>query len=137
MKIAVFGSRKIDTAKVYHLLSEKMTRENEYITSGNIEGAAKMALRVAKEKGIKITLYNYESRLDLYTALKDILSKNKKMIAACEFAFVFWNGVSTGTKREIKMLEKANKPFELIKCNGNRDIATEEIKVEYIIPEYV
>ena len=120
MKIAVFGSRKIDTKKVYGILSEKMVREHEYITSGNIEGAAKMAVTVAKEKGIKITLYNYETRLGLYMALKDILVKNQKMVAACEFAYVFWNGESKGTEKEIKMLEKQGKPYELIMCDSKR-----------------
>ena len=137
MKIAIFGSRKIDTKKVYDILSEKMVREHEYITSGNIEGAAKMAVNVAKEKGIKITLYNYETRLKLYLALKDILVKNKKMVAACEFAYVFWNGESTGTKREIEMLKKAKKPYELIMCKHCQDVSEEEITPEYIMPEYV
>jgi len=120
MVTAIFGSRTIDTKKVYEILSEKMVKEDEYITSGNIEGAAKMAINVAKEKGIKITLYNYESGLGMYLALKDILVKNKKMISSCDFAYVFWNGESKGTEREIKMLEKAWKPFELIMCDKKR-----------------
>ncbi|MDR0575621.1 MAG: hypothetical protein LBG96_16640 [Tannerella sp.] len=120
MKIAVFGSREINKKKVYDILCDKMSAEHEYITSGNIDGAAKMAVTVAKEKGIKITLYNYESGLGFYLALKDIMSKNKKMIAACDSALVFWNGESKGTEREINMLDKQGKPYELIICEKRR-----------------
>jgi hypothetical protein len=120
MKVAIFGSRIIDTKKVYDILLDKMVKDNEYITSGNIDGAARMAVNVAKEKGIKITLYNYESGLGFYLALKDIMGKNKKMVSSCDFAFVFWNGESKGTEREIKMLEKAEKPHEIILCEKRR-----------------
>jgi hypothetical protein len=89
MKIAIFGSRQINKRGVYDVLVSTMTAENEYITSGNIEGAAKIAIKVAKEKGIKITLYNYESGLGFYIALKDIMSKNRKMVKECDEAIVF------------------------------------------------
>jgi hypothetical protein len=122
MKVAVFGSRVIDVRKVYGELTERMSVENEYITSGNIAGAARMAVEIAKEKGIKITLYNYESGLGMYQAMKDIMWKNKKMVAACDAALVFWNGESKGTAREIEMLKKAGKPHEIILCEGRRRI---------------
>jgi hypothetical protein len=121
-RIAVFGSRVIDTKAVFDTLVQKMDKESEYITSGNIAGAALMALRAAQEKGVKITLYNYEAGLGAFYTLQDIAGKNKKMIAACDKAYVFWNGESKGTQREIEMLKKAGKPFELIMCEKRRKI---------------
>lgn len=112
-KIAIFGSREIDTEKVTEILNNLMIKENWYITSGNIKGAAECARIVAREKGIKITLYNYESGLGFYLALKDIMVKNRKMVSECDEALVFWNGESKGTKREIDMLKKANKYYKL------------------------
>ena len=88
-KIAIFGSRDIDTEQVMEILNELMVKENWYITSGNIKGAAECARKVAEDKGIKITLYNYESGLGFYIALKDITTKNKKMVAECDEALVF------------------------------------------------
>ncbi|MDR1938175.1 MAG: hypothetical protein LBQ73_06740 [Tannerellaceae bacterium] len=114
MKIAVFGSRAVNEREVYDMLVREMNVENEYITSGNIEGVAKVAVMVAKEKGIKITLYNYESGLGFYIALKDIAGKNRKMVNECDEAIVCWNGKSKGTEREINMLKKAGKPYTLI-----------------------
>jgi hypothetical protein len=35
------------------------------------------------------------------------------MVSECEYALVFWNKESKGTKREIEMLKKHNKPYEL------------------------
>ena len=122
MKIAIFGSRDIDTKKAYNILFKKMTTDNEYITSGNIKGVANEAIKVSKEKGIKITLYNYESNLGYYTALKDIFIKNKKMINSSEQAIVIWNAKSKGTKREIDMLKKANKHFELDIIEPNKTL---------------
>jgi predicted Rossmann fold nucleotide-binding protein DprA/Smf involved in DNA uptake len=78
MKIAIFGSREIDTEKVYSTLSKKMTKENEYITSGNISGTAEVAYDVAKEKGIKITLYNYLSGLGFLFSIKGYFFKKQK-----------------------------------------------------------
>jgi len=114
-KIAIFGSREIDTEAVTNILNEMMSKEIWYITSGNIKGAAECARNVASDKGIKITLYNYESGLGFYAALKDITTKNKKMVQECDEALVFWNGESKGTEREIKMLKKENKPYRLFK----------------------
>lgn len=120
-KVAIFGSREIDNQMVQKILSELMTKENWYITSGNIKGAAEVARKVAEDKGIKITLYNYESGLGFYLALKDIAVKNRKMVSECDEALVFWNGESKGTQREIKMLERVQKPYKLFKCNKQGD----------------
>lgn len=119
-KIAIFGSREIDTKSVTDILHELMVKENWYITSGNIEGAAKCARKVAEEKGIKITLYNYESGLGFYIALKDITIKNKKMVSECQEALVFWNGESKGTAREINMLKKAGKPYRIYNISKSK-----------------
>lgn len=119
-KIAIFGSRDIDTKAVTDILHELMVKENWYITSGNIEGAAKCARKVAEEKGIKITLYNYESGLGFYIALKDITIKNRKMVSECDEAFVFWNGESKGTAREINMLKKAGKPYRIYNISKSK-----------------
>jgi 2-succinyl-5-enolpyruvyl-6-hydroxy-3-cyclohexene-1-carboxylate synthase len=121
MKIAIFGSRKINEKEVNDVLTQKMDAKNEYITSGNIDGAAKIAIKVAKEKGIKITLYNYESGLGYYIAMKDIMIKNRKMVKECDEAIVFWNGESKGTKREIEMLEKSGKQYQLIMLDSKSD----------------
>jgi hypothetical protein len=117
--IAIFGSRQIDTRRVYNILMERLKPHGEgeeYITSGNIGGAALMGVQAAKDKACKITLYNYKSGLGLYLSMRDIMGKNKKMIAACDKAYVFWNGESKGTAREIEMFKKAGKPYEVIMC---------------------
>ena len=119
-KIAIFGSREIDTESVTEILNELMVKENWYITSGNIKGAAECARKVAEDKGIKITLYNYESGLGFYIALKDITIKNQKMVAECDEALVFWNGESKGTAREIKMLKKAGKPYRIYNISKSK-----------------
>ena len=116
MKIAIFGSRKIDIQKVYECLSDWLTPEHEYLTSGNIEGAAKMANIVAQEKGLTITIYYYSSD-GYYQAIRDIMIKNERIVASCNFAYVFWNGESKGTAREMKMLEKEGKKYKLTMCN--------------------
>ena len=117
MKIAIFGSRKIDTEKAYKFLYDNMISEHEYITSGKIKGVAEIARQIAAEKGLKIQLYNYKSDNGLYTALQDIAVKNKRMVEACEAAIVIWNGTSKGTEREIQMLKKNNKHIILNKIN--------------------
>lgn len=119
-KIAIFGSRDIDTVAVMEILNKLMLKEVWYITSGNIKGAAECARRVAEDKGIKITLYNYESGLGFYIALKDITIKNRKMVAECDEALVFWNGESKGTAREINMLKKAGKPYRIFNIGKSK-----------------
>jgi len=115
--VAIFGSRKIDKDFAYKILSAEMKADFEYITSGNIDGVARIAIQVAGEKGLKITLYNYESGLGWYMALKDITSKNRKMVEACTSAIVVWDGESKGTKREIEMLNKRGKLYTLYSTN--------------------
>jgi len=128
MLVAIFGSRKIDADFAYSTLIEKMIPENEYITSGNIEGAAKVGIQVAREKGLKITCYNYKA-LGYFKALQDIDAKKKKMVTACDCAIVLWDGESTGTKKEIKMLNKQNKPYELFLHNANKLIDPNELNL--------
>jgi len=106
-----------------------MTPENEYITSGNIEGAAKVARQIARENGLKITLYNYRSGLGFYQALNDIMIKNRRMVEACNFAYVVWDGESKGTKREIEMLKKHGKHYELFLHNKNKLIDVDALEL--------
>jgi len=128
-KVAIFGSRKIDVGFSYSMLSDMMNNDCEYITSGNIEGVAKVAYQVAKDKGLQITLHCYNTKLGLYQALQDIMTKNKKMVDTCDSAIVIWDGESKGTKREIKMLDKQNKPYELMIHNKNKLIEIDKLKL--------
>ncbi|MDR1762772.1 MAG: hypothetical protein LBR64_02275 [Dysgonamonadaceae bacterium] len=102
-KIAIFGSRNIDESFAYSKLDKLMIKDNEYITSGNIDGVAAVALNIAQEKGIKITLYNYESGLGFYIAIKDILNKNKKMIEACDEKRLL-SGMAKAKERKEKLV---------------------------------
>jgi selenophosphate synthase len=122
-KIAIFGSREINEEQATNVLLSKLSRENHYISSGNISGVANIAQKLCKRLGITITLYNYLTGTGLFGAVDEIAKKNKEMVSLCDSAIVVWNGSSSGTKKEIEMLKKAGKPYSLDVCStSNRPI---------------
>ena len=111
MKLAVVGSRKIDSSFVYEYLSENISDNIKEIVTGGAKGTDSVAMDYAKQNGIKLTLFLPEYNIYKKGAP---LKRNKQIAQYADFAFIFWDGISNGTEHIIRCFEQLSKPFTLI-----------------------
>ena len=111
MKLAVVGSRNIDESFVYQYLSEHIPKDTEEIVTGGAKGTDSVAIRFANDNNIKLTLFSPEYNLYKKGAP---LKRNLLISEYSDYAIVFWDGESKGTKHIIKCFSDKNIDFELI-----------------------
>lgn len=123
MRLGVFGSRSLGTKKVYERMKKEIMELNEVeeiemiVTAGEIRGACKLARRIAQELKIPLLLYFYDYERFQGGAFEH---RSKQIIDSSDFFLVVHDGYSQGTKNELDMLEKANKPYVYIKIEKGK-----------------
>ena len=105
------------------MLSNKATTHNIVIVSGGARGADYLGEVYAEQRGYEVDLHpadwgNIQAPNAIvktnkfnkkYNALAG-MDRNISMAKACDASVIFWDGVSTGTKNMIDLLNKEGKP---------------------------
>lgn len=114
MKLLIAGSRDITDIGVIPWLVFNHLRDNDIweIISGGARGVASEAERLANEHGINFKLFKAD--WDNLGKLAGYV-RNAKMVNYCDIALIVWDGKSKGTKHTIDLLDKANKPYVLVR----------------------
>ncbi len=120
MKLFICGSRSItDKEWIYKTLDDFITT-NEITDITVLEGEAKGVDLIAKEWAVTKNIPVIEHPIDRATyGFKALFVRNEQMAKDCDYMVAFWNGTSTGTKHDIEMAEKYNKPYKVFIQESN------------------
>lgn len=106
MKVAIIGSRNIIINNLYDYIPNDVTE----IVSGGAKGVDLCAKEYAQQKKIKYTEFLPEyNKYGKYAPLK----RNLKIIEYSDEIYVFWDGVSPGTKYVVSQCEKSGKTIHI------------------------
>ena len=116
-KLIVAGGRDF---RDYALLSNELNRlvHNDLaiysvsIVSGMAPGADTLAVRYAKEHGMK--LYGFYANWDKYKRAAGPI-RNNEMAKVGDGLIVFWDGQSSGTKHMLETMRKQKKPVRVVR----------------------
>ncbi len=106
MKVAVVGSRTLSVENLNDYLPDGTTE----IISGGAKGIDTCAKEYCTKNNIKITEFFPEYKL--YGKGAPIV-RNRKIIDEADFALIFWDGKSRGTKFVINECEKQKKQHKV------------------------
>jgi hypothetical protein len=114
MKLAVVGSRTFNN---YDLLKCKLDviHEKKVITciiSGGAKGADSLAEKWSKENNIETLIFKPD--WDKYGKRAGFL-RNEDIIKNSDAVVAFWDGISHGTKNDIDLAKKYNKPCLIVR----------------------
>lgn len=116
IKLLIAGSRQFNDydLMVKWIRITGFSKSNVYsIICGEAKGADTLGKRWAKENGIIVQSFPADWSLGKGAGFK----RNIEMCDECTHAILFWDGVSNGTKHDIKVLTRLKKPFRIIKYN--------------------
>jgi len=112
MRIAIVGSR---TFSDYDLLKNYITdiisvEEIDMVVSGGAKGADTLGMKFAQNHDIE--LKEYKPDWEKYGRAAGF-ARNKLIIDDADAVFVFWDGISKGTKHDIDLAKKAEKELHI------------------------
>lgn len=124
IKLAVVGSR---TFNDYELLKKSLqTFDIKQIISGGAKGADFLAKKYAQENNISIREFMPDwDRFGKAAGYK----RNEQIVQACDELVAFWDGSSKGTKHDIDLAEKMNKPLYIIKFTQESGLPDDEFSL--------
>jgi hypothetical protein len=116
MKIIVAGSRDFNNRTLlFNKLDEILDRYNiSEIISGTAKGADTLGEQYAEENSLKCT--EFPAEWNLYGKGAGH-KRNLLMGEYADYAIVFWDGKSKGTKNMINTMKKLKKPVIVINYN--------------------
>ena len=80
------------------------------IVSGGADGADRMAVQAAKERGMMTVVFYPDWSKGRSAGAK----RNQLIVNDCDRVIAFWDGKSPGTKITIDMARRAGKPVEVV-----------------------
>lgn len=109
MKLAILGSRSVTEFKLMDYILPSGVDE---IVSGGAKGADSIGEKIAKEKGIRLTIFYPDYKK--YGRRAPVI-RNKLIAEYADQAIILWDGKSKGAKNSIDLFEaQGKKPFVVI-----------------------
>lgn len=122
MKLLVCGSRTIDDAIFIKnaidtlICDQNWNKQDITIIQGEAKGVDSIAKLWAKFN--KLPVESYPAEWDKYGKRAGFI-RNEVMVKLCDYCLILWDGESHGTKNDIELCKKHNKPYKLIIYGGN------------------
>ena len=118
MKLMICGSRSIYNASLIFSEINKCVQENNFQDITVIEGEAKGVDTVARlwAERYSHSIESYPADWNKYGKAAGYI-RNEIMVKACDFCLILWDGNSKGTKHDINLCKKLNKPYKLVVMN--------------------
>lgn len=114
-KIAVGGSRKFTDYDIISEILDDFFMEGDVLLSGNAPGADRLGEKYAKENSIEYKII--PSEWDKH-GLKATMMRNEVLLKAADFAIIFWDGESEGSKHMIDIALRAKKLLAEVRPDG-------------------
>jgi predicted Rossmann fold nucleotide-binding protein DprA/Smf involved in DNA uptake len=112
-KVAIVGSRGFsDLERVRHFIRERYAGRDIEIVTGGARGVDKTAEEVARQLGLKVTLFlpDWEAHGRAAGPLR-----NRLIAEASDEMVAFWDGRSRGTLSSISEMRKLGRTVEVIR----------------------
>jgi len=127
--LGFFGSRTLAGRNVTEIIrAECANHEPDYIvTSGGIDGVCNEVERFCKREAIPIKLH-YPNRAKYGRGMYDM--RSKAIIGESDFIVLIHDGNSPGTRHELELVKKLEKPFayHLIEAS-ERELELEKVQL--------
>ncbi len=114
-KVAVGGSRAIESYQLVEEVLDNLVVDSDVILSGNAPGADRLGERYAAERGIQVKLIPSEWEKH---GLKATMMRNEVLLKASDFVICFWDGESQGTKHMLDISKRAKKLLAEVRPDG-------------------
>jgi len=113
MRLCIFGSRNIDDEKAFEILLSETIKLNpqSIVTSGDARGVCKLGIMVSKKLSLPCKLH-YLNNAKYAQGKYD--HRSRDVLAETDFILFLHDGLTKGTKNEIKLAEKMNIPYKYI-----------------------
>ena len=120
MKLAIFGSRTLTDERVEITIQEYIDKlaPDCIITSGETSGVNEIARNKAREN--KITLVLEWANNAKYSAGK-YENRSIDILKQCDRSLFIHDGNSKGTKNELAICKKMNKPYDYVRIEYHED----------------
>ena len=118
MKLCIFGSRNLKSKTCFETILEEISllSDIEFIsTSGDADGICHLAILAAKKNSIPLHLHFLNRKF----AKGKYAIRSKSVLNEIDYVLFFHDGITTGTKNEIKICEKLNIKYKYILYKGN------------------
>lgn len=111
LKLMVCGSRTITNRTLIFTNIDKFISENPDKKIIIIEGEARGVDSIAKDYALinHLDIMSFPANWSKYGRSAGMI-RNEEMVKVCDFCLIFWDGKSHGTKNDIDLCEKYNKP---------------------------
>ncbi len=114
-KIAVGGSRSIESYELVASVLDKLLVPGDIILSGNAPGADRLGERYAQEHGMEFKIIPSEWEKH---GLKATMMRNEVLLKAADCVILFWDGKSEGSKHMIEISKRAKKLLAEVRPDG-------------------
>lgn len=111
MKIAIIGSRTFENYEYLSQIIQDLGLNISELISGGAKGTDTLAENWAKDHNTRITIFAPD--WGKYGIAAGVI-RNKKIVEACDFCLIFWDGKSKGTKSSIDFCKKLSKPMKIV-----------------------
>jgi hypothetical protein len=114
-KIAISGSRSIDSFELVSNVLDNILVEGDILLSGNAPGVDRLGEEYARENGYECRLVPSEWENH---GPKATMLRNEVLLKASDFIICFWDEKSEGAKHMIDIAKKAKKLLALVNPQG-------------------
>ncbi len=114
-KIAVGGSRSIESYELICSVLDNLILPGDIILSGNAPGADRLGERYAQEHGLQFKIIPSEWEKH---GLKATMMRNEVLLKAADCIIIFWDGKSEGSKHMIEIAARAKKLLAEVRVDG-------------------
>jgi len=114
-KIAVGGSRSIESYEMVAGVLRNLLKEGDVILSGNAPGADRLGERFGQENGIEVKIIPSEWEPH---GFKATMMRNEVLLKSSDYVICFWDGESKGTRHMMDIALKAKKLLAEVRPDG-------------------
>ncbi len=114
-KIAVGGSRSIESYEMVSQVLRNLLRPGDIILSGNAPGADRLGERFGHDNGIEVKII--PSQWEQH-AFKATMMRNEVLLKSADYVICFWDGSSKGTRHMMDIALKAKKLLAEVRPDG-------------------
>ncbi|MGB9711684.1 MAG: DUF2493 domain-containing protein [Dissulfurimicrobium sp.] len=114
-KVAVCGSRSINSYGLVKDVLDQLLIEEDVVLSGNAPGVDRMGEEYARQRGLEVKIIPSEWAKH---GLKATMMRNEVLLRSSDFVICFWDGLSEGAGHMLEISKRARKLLAEVRIDG-------------------
>lgn len=114
-KVAVGGSRSIESYDLVKGVLEQLLVRGDIVLSGNAPGTDRLGERYAQEAGLEYKIIPSEWEKH---GFKATMMRNEVLLRSADFVIIFWDGASKGAGHMLEISKRAKKLLAEVRPDG-------------------